>query len=94
MIGFCGIKYLPELGWPDIGYRMLPAYWGKGLGMEAAKAMLDYARTHLNQNKIYGDAVVENIASNKIIQKLGFQFVEQYKHEEFTVNRYVFEVTN
>ena len=32
VIGFCGIKCLPEEQQPDIGYRMLPKYWGKGLG--------------------------------------------------------------
>lgn len=28
VIGFCGLKFLPEYGRPDIGYRMLPEFWG------------------------------------------------------------------
>ena len=31
LIGFAGLKYLPELDETDIGYRILPEYWGKGL---------------------------------------------------------------
>ena len=47
VIGFCGLKYEPELNAPDIGYRMLPEYWGKGLGMEASKAALEYGIENL-----------------------------------------------
>ena len=30
VIGFAGLKYLPEYDMTDIGYRYLPEYWGKG----------------------------------------------------------------
>jgi len=30
VIGFAGLKYLADLGEVDIGYRLLPAYWGQG----------------------------------------------------------------
>jgi len=29
VIGFAGLKYLPEQDKTDIGFRFLPAYWGK-----------------------------------------------------------------
>ena len=38
MIGFCGLKYLPEMDEVDIGYRFLPEYWGRGLATEAGTA--------------------------------------------------------
>ena len=88
VIGFCGIKYEPHLGGPDIGYRMLPQYWGHGLGMEAAKAILEYARAHLGLNRIIGEAIVENVASNKILANLGFSFVKCYEEDGFQINRY------
>lgn len=88
VIGFCGIKYEPELGEPDIGYRMLPEYWGKGLAMEAAKAILDYARSVLGLNKIIGEVAIGNIASSKILLNLGFKLVDTYKRDGFTLNRY------
>ncbi len=88
IIGFCGMKYEPEIKGPDIGYRMLPKYWGKGLGTEAAKASLEYAKNVLQLNRIIGDAVVENIGSNRILQKLGFDLIGNYEFEEFEVNRY------
>ena len=36
VIGFAGLKYLPEIGETDIGYRFLPSYWGKGIASEVS----------------------------------------------------------
>lgn len=95
VIGFCGLKYIPaeelesDEGAPDIGYRMLAKYWGQGLGYEGAKAAMEYGRNTLGLNNIFGDAVVENVASNKILQKLGLKFSHQYRYGKFVVNRYL-----
>src|SRR5262249_8110165 len=40
VIGFAGLKYLPELDEVDLGYRLLAAYWGRGLATEASRACL------------------------------------------------------
>ena len=88
VMGFCGIKYLPEEQRPDIGYRMLPEYWGKGLGFEAVTATMHYAKTVLKLNNVMAEAVVENIASNKILLKAGFKHVDTYDRDGFTLNRY------
>ncbi len=48
-MGWCGIKLVNDrptngrLNYYDIGYRMLPAYWGKGYAFEAAAACKAYA---------------------------------------------------
>ena len=89
LIGFCGLKYEPRLEGPDIGYRMLPEYWGKGLGTEAAKATLEYAVQTLGLKKIFGEAVAENVASCRILEKLGFVFEKTYKMEGFVINQYL-----
>ncbi|SFC61230.1 GNAT family N-acetyltransferase [Pseudoalteromonas denitrificans] len=88
VIGFCGIKYLPEENRPDVGYRMLPEYWGKGLGLEAVRATMDYANNTLKLENIMAEAVVENIASNKILLKVGLKHVDTYERWGFKLNRY------
>lgn len=88
VIGFCGVKFLPEYDLPDIGYRMLPEYWGKGLGTEAVRAALEYARTELGLNKIMGEVVKQNTASNKLLLKVGMRLVDTYEKYGFTINRY------
>ncbi|TPH16589.1 GNAT family N-acetyltransferase [Litorilituus lipolyticus] len=88
VIGFCGVKYEPELGCPDIGYRMLKQYWGQGLGFEAAEAALNYARNELKLARVVAEVVDENTASAKILQKLGFTHTKTYQEDGFTVHFY------
>ena len=88
LIGFCGVKFEPDLGLPDIGYRMMPEYWGRGLGTEAVRAALKYAREVLGLQEIVGEVVDQNVASNKLLLKVGFRLVDSYEKDGFTVNRY------
>jgi len=71
VIGFCGIKYLPEIDLPEVGYRYLPAYWGRGIGTEAARACVEFAREDLKIKKLIALIMPENIASIKLAEKLG-----------------------
>ena len=93
VIGFCGVKFIPEFDLPDIGYRMLPEYWGKGLGTEAVRAALEYARTALGLNEIVAEAVVENTASNRLLLKVGLRLVDTYEKYGFKVNRYALKTS-
>ena len=73
VIGFCGIKYLPEIDLPELGYRYLPAYWGKGIGTEAAQACVEFARDDLQIKKLIALIIPENIASIRLAEKLGMK---------------------
>ena len=80
IIGFAGLKYLPEFNETDIGYRFLPEYWGKGLATEASKEIIKYGFEKLQLDKIIGIAVAENIGSCKVLERVGFKF---YKIDEY-----------
>lgn len=55
----------------EIGYMILPEYWGKGYGGVIAKQLIELAkRTNLNILKAIIDP--ENIPSRKILIKQGF----------------------
>ncbi len=71
VIGFCGIKYLPEIELPEVGYRYLTEYWGRGIGTEAARACVEFARDDLKIKKLVALIIPENIASIKLAEKLG-----------------------
>ena len=88
VIGFCGVKFETDLGLPDIGYRMMPEYWGRGLGTEAVRAALKYAREVLGLQEIVGEVVDQNVASNKLLLKVGFRLVDSYEKDGFIINRY------
>jgi len=71
VIGFCGIKYLPEIDLPEVGFRYLQEYWGRGIGTEAAKACVEFAREDLKIKKLIALIIPENIGSIKVAEKLG-----------------------
>lgn len=62
----------------DIGYRFMPKYWGKGYASESSFETLKYGFTILNIDTMYGAAEVDNIASNKVLQKIGLKFVNHF----------------
>jgi len=71
VIGFCGIKYIEEIDLPEVGYRYLPEYWGRGIGTEAAQACVEFAREDLGVEKLVALIIPENIASIRVAEKLG-----------------------
>ena len=74
-IGFAGLKYLEELGEVDVAYRLLPAFWGQGLATEAALASVRYGFEKLDLKRIIGLAMPENIASIRVLEKAGLQYI-------------------
>lgn len=49
--------------------------WGKGLATEAALGALDYACQKLRLSKVYAGHHPDNRASQRILERLGFEFV-------------------
>jgi len=72
-IGLCGLIKRETLKNVDIGYALLPQFTGQGYAREAATATLAYANQHLRITKLAGITSPENVASNKLLQSLGFQ---------------------
>jgi len=56
----------------QLGYSLLPAFWGKGFATELTKAGLNYVFTHTNLEEIFGVTESENIDSQKVLLKSGF----------------------
>ncbi|CAM3897090.1 GNAT family N-acetyltransferase [Shewanella aquimarina] len=92
LIGFCGIKHEPLLnrgqGGVDIGYRMLPEYWGKGLATEAVSACLRYARETLGINCVYAEVMKENVASIRVLEKAGMVRIDSYEDQGAELHLY------
>ena len=73
-MGWCGLKYRPELKKPDLGYRFLRKYWGHGYATEAARRTLEYGFKDLLLKQIFAAAHIENNASVVVLEKIGMTF--------------------
>lgn len=99
-IGWSGLKLNFEktinnhINFYDIGYRFMPRYWGKGYATESAIATLDYAFKTMKIETVVGMAEVENIASKKVLQKIGLQYVEDFLFEDLKVSWYELNKSN
>lgn len=57
----------------ELGYALNPAYWGKGIIVEAANCLLEWGFNDLNLKRIEVAAFLENHQSQRVCEKLGFQ---------------------
>ncbi len=73
-IGICGLIKRDGLDDPDIGYAFLPRFWAKGYAIEAASAVMMYARETLGIQRIVAITAPDNHASIRVLNKLGLQF--------------------
>lgn len=69
-IGLNDIKKEHKKG--EIGFWLLPDYWGRGIITEAMLAICDYAFKQMNLHRIEAFVETENVNSKKVLQKFGF----------------------
>jgi ribosomal-protein-alanine N-acetyltransferase len=69
----------------EIGYALGSRHWGQGYAYEALHALLDYGFRELDLNRVEADVDPANIASGRVLEKLGFR-KEGYMHERWIVH--------
>lgn len=74
LIGHCGLKFLENTPEVQIGYLLLKDYWRRGLGTEAAAAVLKYGFEVVKLERIVAIAKPENIASRRVMEKVGMKY--------------------
>ena len=81
-LGWCGLKYDKDLDETDIGFRFFEENWNKGYATESAKACINYGFENLSLKTIIGRAMSDNIASIKVLEKIGLEFVKEFDFDE------------
>ena len=71
-IGMTGYVTVQPYRMLDIGFWLLPKEKGKGYGTEAAQLMVDYLFLSKNIERVQATTHVENIASQRVLEKIGF----------------------
>jgi len=58
----------------QVGYNIMTTHWSRGYTTEAMRAILRFASENLGIKKVSGGHAKENVASARVIEKLGFVY--------------------
>lgn len=83
IVGLCSLSR--ERGELEVGYLLLPRYWGRGLATEAVATMLAWAAQHCEDDHVIAVTQVANAASARLLARLGF--VERERFVEFEADQ-------
>jgi len=75
-IGTCGLYDREGLEGFDLGFAFLPEFYKKSYGFESADSLMKFAEQQLSINQLNAITSKQNIASQKLLIKLGFSFNE------------------
>ncbi len=84
-VGWVGFKLINEAinkhsNFIDFGYRLKQKHWNKGYASESGLAALEYGLNVLGYRCIYAMTDIENFASRRVLEKLGFCLVEVFPY--------------
>ena len=71
-----------QTNYMDVGYRLMPQYWGKGYATESSFAALDYAFNTMELDLVNGITEIGNEASHIVLLKIGLKHTEDFFYEK------------
>jgi len=84
-IGFAGIipcEYVDTKKEFEFGFAFQDISWGKGYATEIGRAQIDYAFKNLDIDRLFALAHPNNVASNKVLLKLGMKMLKNIEIRE------------
>lgn len=84
-IGSAGIFQTENDGVYDIGYCIHKSKWQQGFGSEIIRCLLEWATSN-NAKKITAEVAADNIASNKLLLKFGFNAEKESQFNKYNMN--------
>lgn len=92
-MGWTGLKLFTmevngHINYYDVGYRLIPRYWGKGYATESAIASVTYGFDVLKASEIIGTVDPKNGASKRVLEKAGLRYIETFESPWGTMEWY------
>ena len=64
----------------ELGYRLRPDAWGRGLASEGAAALLADALTREDVVRVYAHALLSNAGSIRVMEKIGMSYAAPWSY--------------
>jgi ribosomal-protein-alanine N-acetyltransferase len=88
--GAVGIYFLnSQLNKAEIGFWLMPEFWGKGIIMESVLPVLDYGFDKMHLKQIEAEVETENVMSIRVLKKLKFLYKTTRKNCEIKNGKYI-----
>jgi RimJ/RimL family protein N-acetyltransferase len=90
-LGFVGLAFVPAFlsaagSAPELGWRLDPSVWGRGLATEASMAARDDALGRLEQPELISVIHPQNQRSQRVAVKLGMRHERQIENPALGIN--------
>ena len=91
LMGRCGLQYLPEMDEVEVDFILGSKFWGQGLASEAGQASVQFGFKNLNLDIIVGIVHTDNVASQRVLEKIGMRFMEAKEYFSMACYQYAIE---
>jgi RimJ/RimL family protein N-acetyltransferase len=69
-------------GGTELGYRLYPAFWGRGLATEGARALIRLAFEQLHLDRVVATMMADNTGSWRVMEKCGLRRVGMFYYPD------------
>jgi RimJ/RimL family protein N-acetyltransferase len=69
-------------GGTELGYRLYPAFWGRGLATEGARALIGSAFGRLHLDRVVATTMADNVGSWRVLEKCGLRLVKTFHYPD------------
>lgn len=69
-------------GGTELGYRLYPPFWGRGLATEAARALIGLAFGQLHLDRVVATTMTDNTGSWRVMEKCGLRRVRTFYYPD------------
>jgi len=81
LVGYCGLHFSDEYSEIELRYALHAEYWNQGYTFEAAQKALELGFDVFQFPTIISYTLPENIASRRIMEKLGMKQEKEFEHK-------------
>jgi RimJ/RimL family protein N-acetyltransferase len=97
-VGRCGLRYMQQYNEIELLYTFHRAFWNRGYGTEAARAVVRQAFETLRLERIIAFCLVENSGSRRVMEKAGLRFEKTAPHADlphhwYALHRHEYQTT-
>lgn len=89
LVGAVGLALTPQDHRAELGYWIGVPYWGRGYATEAARTMVQHGIRGLGLHRIVARHMAHNLASGRVMQKIGMTREGVLREHVFKWGRYV-----